>query len=560
MSDRQSNDAPTPSKRPRISSDGSSVLSNSKHIDLPRHSLNTHTYHLGYSAEVDPMVGNEKLTEQYLKLFMDYINIPTFEIFPARRMFEWIHSETKKSACDRMVLFAMMALGSVHSKDPHRSSHRALFKSIVYSHLDQLDTEYNLQIAHALLFMGFAEYADAQPLKSYNLLVRVVGCIHFLGLNVEYEGPTTVTAYSFSPSMYAECRRRTFWASYCTDIYAALGKGDPRIMRGSDIFLRLPCASELYDRDEIPKIAIFDQENVLAKIPSSHELVRMADMVHLIQIATICSEVHLNAWRRRNALRIGQQLPHDPMTRRKLESRLNVWAETYNAALKAKYPGQNCADLWQKGKDPGARAKRYAGLDILYHYAHMELSRRTYHKPLGREETLSDANTARVHALETLKLVQQLLKHGGSDTKDYYFATRGPLGGYAVYIAIDIITAAGSISDVLAPQSTMMTLMWGGCEFLELISEWWGVAGLQHQQVKERIQTVFNLCQTAVYDQKTYFYCSESMDSGRDSDFDTIYGMDRAQYLKAAYGLTKITEADVRVIDTSKRGKKVVVS
>lgn len=559
MSDRLNNDAPTPSKRQRTSGDSSAILNNSKH-DLPRHSANTHVCPLGYSAEIDPIVGNEKFTKCYLELFMDFTNIPTFEIFPVQHMWRWIHSDTKKSASDRMVLYAMMALGTVHGNDSQRSTHRAMFKSTVYTLLDQLETEYNLQIAHTLLFMGLAEFADADPRRSFNLFVRLVGCVHFLGLNIEYEGPSTVTAYDLSPSMYAECRRRTFWATYVTDIYAALSKGDPRMMHGADIFLRLPCASDLYDRDEIPKIAFFNQENVLVGIPSSGELLKMADMVHLIQIATICSEVHLNAWRRRNASRTGQPQPHDSSMRRKLEGRLNDWAQTYNTALKAKHPGSNNADLWMGNKDSGARAKRYGGLDILYHYAHMELNRRTYHKPLGREELFSYAKNANVHALETLKLVQQLLKLGGSDTRDYYFATRGPLGGYAVHTAIDILTAAGKAADILAPQSTIMTLMWGGCELLELISEWWGTAYIQHQQAKERIQTVFNSCQVAVYESKAYFYCSESMETGRDKDFDTIYGMDRAQYLRGAYGLSKVGENDIFVIDTIKRAKKVVVS
>lgn len=559
MSDRLTNDAPTPSKRQRTSGDSSAILNNNKH-DLPRHTANNHTYHLGYSAEIDPIIANEKLTKRYFELFMDFINIPTFEIFPVQHMLRWTYSANEKSACDRMVVYAMMALGTVHSTDSHRSSHRALFKSTVYTLLDQLETEYNLQIAHTLLFMGLAEFADADPRKSFNLFVRLVGCVHLLGLNIEYEGPTSVTAYDLSASMYAECRRRTFWATYATDIYAALSKGDPRIMHGADIFLRLPCASDLYDQDKIPKIAFFNQETVLVGVPSSEDLLKMADMVHLIQIATICSEVHHNAWRRRNALRTGQPQPHDSSMRRKLEGRLNDWAQTYNAALKARHSGPNNDDLWMGNKESGARAKRYGGLDILYHYAYMELNRRTYHKPLGREELFSYAKNANIHALETLKLVQQLLKLGGSDTRDYYFATRGPLGGYAVHTAIDILTAAGKAADILAPQSTIMTLMWGGCELLEHISAWWGTAYIQHQQAKERIQTVFNLCQAAVIDQKAYFYCLEPMETGRDREFDTIYGMDRAQYLRGAYGLSKVVENEIFVIDTNKRAKKVVVS
>lgn len=559
MSDRHTNDAPTPSKRQRVSPDLPDRPSNSSHNEALRRNTNPHTNQFGFSAEIDPIVANEKLTRHYLEVFMDCINIPTFEIFPRSPLLKWAHTETKKTMHDRIAIYGMLAVATIHSTDPQRAVHRALFKSIIHSQLDHLETAYSLQTAHALLFVAFAEFADSQLQKGYSLLVRTFGSLAFLRLNVE--GEESTTAYNFSANMTAECRRRTFWAVYVTDIYSALSKGDPRIMHNTDIYLRMPCAGHLYEEDNIPVLPIFDQENVLTGIPPSDELVKMADMVHLIQISTICSEVQLNAWRCRNALKIGRQHLHDKSHRQRLDDRLDIWARTYNVGLRAKETKSGNTDLYTGNRDSGARARRYGGMDLLFHYAHMELNRRVYHKPLDSEELFSYAKQANVHALETLKLTQQLLKHGGSDTKDYYFAVRGPLGGYAVHTAIDIITAAGSIADILAPQSSIMTLLWGGCELLEHLSAWWGSAHIQHLQAKERIQTVFNLCQAALYDQKTYFYCSEPMsDMGLDKDFDTIYGMDRVQYLRGAYGLSKVKNSEIFVLDTKKKQQKLVVS
>lgn len=557
MSDWQPNDAPTPSKRQRVSADISDRADDSI---LSRRSVNVQNHQFGYATGMDPIVANEKLTKHYLQVFMDCVNIPTFEIFPRQRMLEWASLDNGKTLEDRLVVYAMMAMATLHSTDPNRIAHRALFKSIIYQHLEQLETNYTLKVAHILFFTSFTEFADLQYQKGFGLFVRTVGCAAFLRLNIDHECSAGEAVYGFSPSMSAECRRRTYWTVFVTDTFAALSNGDPRLMYGTDIFLKLPCATELYDQDRIPELPIFDQENVLSGIPTTQTLVQMADLVHLIQVAMICSEIQLNAWRARNAHRIGRQYSQDRSTRRRLEKRLQVWADTYNAAQRAKSSASGRTDTHPGGRDPSMRAKRYAGLDILFHYAHMELNRSVYHTPLEEEEKLVYAKNANVHALETLSLTQQLLKQGGSETKDYYFATRGPLGGYAVQTALEIITAAGSIADILAPQSSIMTLMWGGCEFLEHLSTWWASAHIQHLQAKERIQTVFNLCQAALYEQKTHFVCSEPMSAGLDKEFDLIYGMDRAQYLRGAYGLSIVKESEIFHIDTRKKEQKLVVS
>jgi len=199
----------------------------------------------------------------------------------------------------------------------------------------------------------------------------------------------------------------------------------------------------------------------------------MANMVYLIQIASICGEVQLNAWRCQNSLRVGHTSVMDQAIRQKLGERLENWAHTYNIALRAK--GGDTSDSTTRpssnGDVGGARANKFAGLDVLFHWTHMELNRRVYHKNLTQTEILRHAWNAKVHAAEVLKLSKQLLEPGGQGTRDYHFVTRGPLAGYAILAAIDIITAAGTTRDIVEPDSKIMsysTTVWSSLKFSQL--------------------------------------------------------------------------------------------
>ena len=550
MSDIQVNEASTPSKkRQRLTSEMSCETiafreaSNSIAMNDP--------HGLGLGPDVDPMFGNAKLAKEYLTAFMNFVNVPTYEIFPPSRFMHWALSNTKKSLQDRIMLYAAMAWGTAHSSERDRVLHRQALKLIVWQQLDRLEAGYCLQTVQTLLFLSVAEYLDAEYQKGHSVFSRCIGAIAFLQLNLEPSADSESTAYNFSPAVFAECRRRTYWAVYCTDSYAGLGKGDPRMLHSTDIFLRLPCSNQLYEEDRIPTLPIFDHENVIPKSISTQDYSIMGDMIWLLQIATICGEVQLYSWRCQNAYRLGSQHICDSTSRHKLEARLKEWAEAYSEAIRVTDAGSGDA---KKPQGSHARARKFAGLDVLYHYAHMELNRRIHHKDLTERQIVSHAKNATVHAVEVLRLIQQLKEEGESNTRDYIFVTRGPLAGYVIHSAIDIITAAGKVHDILEPKSMILSMMYRAHEIVDNLAELWASARIQQAQVRERIQMVYNSAQAAVYNQKAFFYCSDPMTRVVDVEFDLIYGTNRKQYLRAAYsGSNAIDESQIQEISTKEQ-------
>lgn len=184
----------------------------------------------------------------------------------------------------------------------------------------------------------------------------------------------------------------------------------------------------------------------------------------------------------------------------------------------------------------------------------MELNKRVRHEDLGEKEIIEHAKEANIHAIEVLKLAHQVQEQEELSMRDASVVTKGVLTGYAVLTAIDIITAAGKTADILEPQSRIMSLMWSSSQLLEHSSTWWTSAKVQHALVKERIQLIWQKAQAAANEQKPYFYCSHPMVSLIDTNFDLIYGTNRKQYLKAAYGLHAVPgDFEILSINTKDR-------
>lgn len=550
-SDREISVAPTPSKRQRMSPTSTERTQETSRGSSRQDSLLEDARQFGLAVDLDPAQHNPSLTKEYVNCFLEFVNVPTFEIFPPNRFRKWIFESRNKSLQDRLMLYAMMAWGTINSDQASRVAHREICKQIVYSELEHIEFDYCLQTVHTLMFLTFAEFADRQHHKGFGIFVRCVGAISAMQLNIEKPGLENTTTYGFSSSMYIECRRRTYWAAFCTDVFSGLSSGNPRMLHTKDVFLRLPCTREAYENDTIPMLPISDHDEVIPRSLSLHEYPALGNLAWLLQIATICSEVQLNAWRCQNNFRLGNIYTPDRETRGKLEKQLEHWAQSYNEGIVAKEGRQADAERFSVNRtDSAARAQKFSGLDILFHYAHMELNRRVYHKRLSEKELVVLAKHANINAIDTLMFAQQLLQRGGSDTRDYIFVIRGPITGYCLHAAIDIVTAAGRTADILEPRSKMMTLMYNALEVLELLSKWWASARLQWIQVKERIQLVFNSVHTAAQQRKQFFYCSEPMVRAVDTDFDLIYGMDRKQYLRAAYELKAVNEVDVYNIIT----------
>lgn len=510
-----------------------------------------------YTRETDPREANAILTRFYLDAFFDFINVPAYEIFPRHHFMGWAMNGSNKSSCDRVMLYALMAWATVHCTNHDASEHRKVFKNIVYSGLDLSKSRCSLQVAHTMLFLAHAEYADRQYQAGSDVFQEAIEALVSLKLDSKQSWQEDVTVYGFSPATHAECCRRTLWAAYCSEIHFRLGGAQSPSLVEHIIPTELPCITRDYDWCQAVQQPRFEPTNEPSTSDVSEDHHVASCMSHMIQISQMCGEVHSNALSIENNSVHDHRTESARRTRDKLESRLKCWAETYNACpwgesdkcigQRSEHLGKT-ASLWSRCRT------KYAALNVLFHYAHMNLNRRIRHRGLSREQIATHGKHASDHAVEILCLAQRLISQHGSTMKDYAFVSRGSFTIPALCEAIDVVTAVGRVVDILEPRSQIMSLMYSTLDLLEYLSLRWGIEYARYTQIKERVQIVFRSAQTALYGGRSFFRCSSAVIPVVARDCDIVYGTDRQQYLRAAYMTHHdIRDGDVFEIDTSAR-------
>lgn len=509
---------------------------------------------LGLTGTVDPHEADPTLTRFYLSAFFEFINVPAFEVLPRHRFMNWVTTSSKKSPTDKTMLYALMAWTTAHCTNQDASEHRTVFKTIVYRALDRLEPRRCLQVAHVLLFLAHAEYADQRSQAGSDVFMRFINMMALLELGPKQDGREEgVIVYDFPPAARAECHRRTLWAAFCSDIYFRLGSSEPRNLPVYPIPAELPCATPDYDVCRVSPGSCFEFDDESETSRFTRDCRTASSMAHLVQITQICGDVYSYALLTENDSTYEDRTESARRLRDELEGRLRCWAEAYNCSCSTEAITQTD----QRGErggwtTPATPMMKSGALDMLYHHAHMGLNRRIRHRGLSRKEIHTHARYATLHALQTLRLAQHLLSHRGSATKDYVFVMKGSFTIPALCEAIEIISAVGKVTDILEPGSQIMSLMYSALDLLEHLGRWWGSDYSRYAQVKGRVQTIFRSAQTALQAGQSFFYCSHAAVRVVASDCDIVYGTDREEYLRLAYvAHHHIGNADIFKIDTS---------
>jgi hypothetical protein len=123
------------------------------------------------------------------------------------------------------------------------------------------------------------------------------------------------------------------------------------------------------------------------------------------------------------------------------------------------------------------------------------------------------------------------------------------MAGYTIFIAIDVITSAGTISSLLEHQSrdlSFIDLVSGGLEALDTMGTPWKTAEQQLKQVQPRISTVMAHTTSGTSSRKAAFFVRKPLSSPYGLDYDVVYGIPRIRYLQAlGYGDKVGSEDDI---------------
>lgn len=522
-------DAATPSKRPRLDDE----LPNDR-IQGRLSTASVDVDYMGFTIDADPVTTDRPLTHHYMRSYMDYVNTTAFDIFPRTQFTQWVANETNKSHVDRMVVFAMLAVGSLHSRHKDKLLHRKAFRMIAYQELNAIFDVATLQAVQTSLLLAYLEYAEGNYRRSYHVMQRGIGGVRFLRLGVERATAAgDDNPYGMTGRTFEECCRRTFWGLFISDALKTFINLDPRSLLTDDIFLRLPCASDLFDSGRIPETPLFDPD-LRPLSAGQHKM--LGNFAYLVQVAHLMSEIRTSAMRQQQTVRFkGTGYSSDGL-RGNLEDRLKSWAAQYQHGCEVRGDRNSKVDspTTTTVRHFAAQPGYYAGHDVMFHYANMELNRSVFHPKLSDRALSEHAQKARQHAVWTLEKAKELVQlHDEED--EFQSAPCGPTAGPAVLAAIDIITAAGKLDGVMMNQSKLMECLYAGLTLLDQLAPCWESARLARELAQKRVTLVFSQASSAIMERKVLFYTTGPISLNMGHEFDLIYGADRKRYLRALH-------------------------
>jgi hypothetical protein len=327
--------------------------------------------------------------------------------------------------------------------------------------------------------------------------------------------------FGLNPATIKECRRRTFWSAYVLDCFNGCCSTAVASVVRSQCSTRLPCSQPAYEKGEIPMTALSlmpshgEIDDNFTSFTSRRDIQEVGVLGHLVEIATLFSEI---------ISRLAKNKPDvTKMDLAKCEAfhqdilrRLQAWDELIKTSS-------------HSGR---AATEPIDGLSILEHYTAMILHRYSQTPNASDAAIREHVRGSYVHARLLLERVQRLSNDHDRRRAPFRFATMSPFSGFAITAALDVITAAGTMVDLIGHKSRIMSLVSSGVEALEGLVDFWHSARLQRDMIKRRLSILLHATMRPA-DIDGAFYFGRPMQSPVGMDQDVVYGLPRRQYFEA---------------------------
>ena len=181
-------------------------------------SMNVHSFDWAN----DPYHVDPEITMHYIETYFMHINAATYRLFPRKLFLDWVRSETVKSPDDLMLIYTMLAMGSVFSSRTERKHEGSLFGKIARFAVERSHGNYSLQLIQSRLLLAFYHFSMGDAHKAWDYGGMGFRVVSGLRLNVEDGitdiGDDDILDYGLNRHALEECRRRTFWAAYMMDV------------------------------------------------------------------------------------------------------------------------------------------------------------------------------------------------------------------------------------------------------------------------------------------------------------------------------------------------------
>jgi hypothetical protein len=401
-------------------------------------------------------------------------------MFPESVFKPWVLSNSEKSLDDLMLIYTVLAIGTVFSLKSEHKPHGIQFSTISRYACD--NRPFTIQLVQSRVLLALFYFANNSPEESWDFCGAALRAASGLKLNVELEKSEDAfrTSYPFglTRSGFAECRRRTFWSCYVMDRFNGFCTGHLSIIHPQDVFLRLPCDSKSFEMQVDVQNPFFDIS--MTTIPNKNWTV--GSMAYLINISTIWGDVMANIYR-------VSQSPHPISTytwqtfHDTANRRLLAWKDSLPSYYT--FSPENLARAANNGK-----LGTYVTMHAVYHTTMMKLHRYIQISMLNPSKLAHHISIARKHAEALLTTMDTLAAHHNSPASsptnphDSRKSFSSPFAGFAIVSAVDILTAKMGPSSVTERLDSFA----GAESVMAELAQFWQASKNQHGLVQQRIK------------------------------------------------------------------------
>lgn len=290
-----------------------------------------------------------------------------------------------------------------------------------------------------------------------------------------------------------------------------------------DTFVRLPCREDVYDRQEPVRTPYFDNELTDQRLCQDAVPSELGPMAYYAQISSIWGDVLANIYRS----------PHQSIQRYSADHEaFHITTHQRLSSWKASLPDYLSYSAFNaKASINNGYVGTFISLHTIYHATIIKLNRHIRYAHLSATSVTRAIRAATQHSLQLLEIMQTLTdaeRQKGFTSNPLQahqqqlkipFST--PFAGYAILIAMDVLSAAGSLDpDAL---TNTFRIMNGCLKVIEGLSQFWASARAQRKVIRRRVEQLAESATGEAAVGKTVWIARTALDKTFGGDQDVFY-------------------------------------
>ncbi|TIA31098.1 hypothetical protein D6C78_09162 [Aureobasidium pullulans] len=439
------------------------------------------------SWDEDPYLHDPEATMRFLELFFAQSAREISIMFPRDAFTRWVQQCREKCQRECMVLYAVLALGSIFAENEFSSFAKTCAEKAGQA-VSRIDGKFSMAMVQARLVVAGYNHLVGKDSTGWDLSGSALRVISAMRLNSE-DGCAedldeyTRRYYSFSREQLKECRRRTFWTAFLVDRYHGFCGGLLCAIQLEDIQLRLPCNERLYEEGLASDAPLFDcfQPGMGIQSLDPHSSAP-SPAAYTMVVASLWTDVTKLIFRRpRQTAGPGSYVKSHESLLDDIQRKLFDWRNALPSHLQ--YSRQKLVEANQHG---------YAGsliaMHALYHISQLKAARNAHHELLSPRTMARQINVAHSHAIQLLEMVCDVrsTKSPGSGKDQDPINLLSPFFAYGITAAIDTLSAGGLREDF----GRTIMLMNDGIATLHDLSQFCASAKIQARQTSKRMALI----------------------------------------------------------------------